>query len=99
MQEWSLTQSEHNHVETLEEANDFNIGPEDDDFFDHNPQVTVYEMHDQAEENLQLYQSEIPPETQEETQAETNETVDRAQENPLHDQSAPVKNPPEETSS
>lgn len=63
MTEWSLSQAERNHVETLEEANDFNINDEEsDDFFQN---LTVYEMHEQAEENLallqQIQETENPP--------------------------------------
>ncbi len=101
MEEWSLTQAEKNHVETIEEANDFSINNDDDDFFTQIPNLTVYEMHDQAEENLQLYNESLPPENEQETQAESNETDDRAQDKtqPLPDQSAPVsKDPPATTS-
>ena len=83
-----MTNAENNHVETLEEANDFNIGEDDDDFFQN---YTVYEMHDQAEQNLQLFQENFPPE-QQETQPESNETELQSESpNPeySHDQSAP----------
>lgn len=63
MTEWSLTQAEANHVETIDEANDFSIHDEEDnDFFN---DLTVYEMHDQAEENLQLYNESLPPKEEE----------------------------------
>ncbi len=95
MEEWSLTQAESNHVETIDEANDFDIFDDDDDFFEKTPNLTVYEMHDQAEENLALYNDSLPEEedeTEQEKEAESNETDDRAQDKnqPLPDQSAPV---------
>jgi len=86
IEEWSLTNAENAHVETLEEANDFNIGDDDDDFFEKH---TVYEMHDQAEENLQLFQQNTPAENKQETQTESNETVVSGENQPSHDQSAP----------
>lgn len=90
MEEWSLTQAERNHVETIEEANDFEIHDEEDsDFFE---KQTVYEMHEMAEENLAIYKQN------QELQAESNETVVPGGDNhnPLHDQSAPDEpNPPE----
>ncbi|AXL14892.1 hypothetical protein [Microviridae sp.] len=52
MAEWSLAQAEANHVETMEEANDFEIYEEEDDFFPQ--QLTVYEMHDDQETRLAL---------------------------------------------
>jgi len=95
MDEWSLTQAELNHVETIEEANDFEIyDEEDNDFFKNQ---TVYEMHDQAEENLALFQPIEEPPNDQESQAESNETVVSGEEKtqPPHDQSAPNEpNPP-----
>ncbi len=82
--EWSLTNAEQNHVETIEEANDFNIPDDDSEDFLQN--VTVYEMHEAAEDNLQLL------EQNQKALAESNETGIGAQDNnnqPLHDQSAP----------
>ena len=95
MDEWSLTQSEANHVETIEEANDFEIYDDsEDDFFAQT--TTVYEMHDQAEENLQLFPPPLP-----EVEAESNETEDPGAEqpNPPHVQSAPVEPDPPRTPS
>ena len=87
MEEWSLSRAEANHVETIEEANDFNLppDPEDEDFF-HG--LTVYEMHEVAEENLALYneqekESQVVPESNE-TDVPGELTTD-----PAHDQSAP----------
>ncbi len=54
MSEWSLYQAEANHVETIEEANDFSIPDDDSEDFLQN--VTVYEMHEMAEDNLILLQ-------------------------------------------
>nr|UXQ88096.1 MAG: hypothetical protein [Microvirus sp.] len=80
--EMSLSLSESNHVETIEEANDFEINDEGDADFLQN--LTVYEMHDQAEENLQL----LPQINQ--LLAESNETgVQGAEPPPQHAQSAP----------
>ena len=41
--ELSLSLEEANHIETIEEANDFNIPDDDSEDFLNN--VTVYEMH------------------------------------------------------
>lgn len=89
MEEWSLRQAEANHVETIEEANDFNIEEDDEDIL--HPQLTVYEMHEAAEDNLAILQRE-----EEEARlwrAESNETAAGAQDQSitenLHDQSAP----------
>ena len=76
IEEFSLSQAEKHHIETLEEANDFNIGDDDDDFFKNQ---TVYEMHDQAEENMALFQQNFPPETDQEEEAESNETEDSSE--------------------
>lgn len=90
IQEWSLSQAEANHVETIDEANDFSIhDEEDEDFFEN---LTVYEMHEATEDRLALMELE--------KQAETNETDDTGAElNPdtTHDQSAPIEDPPAET--
>ncbi len=103
MEEWSLSQAENNHVETIEEANDFNLNDDDDDFFTQIPNLTVYEMHDQAEENLELYNNSLPPEdeTDQETEDESNETDDRAQDTTKlpAQPSAPVTEPASESSS
>nr|UXQ88022.1 MAG: hypothetical protein [Microvirus sp.] len=48
--EWSLTNAEKLHVETIEEANDFEIPDDDSEDFLQN--ITVYEMHEMAEDNL-----------------------------------------------
>ncbi len=94
MEEWSLTQAEANHVETIEEANDFHLPEEDgDDFFE---KATVYEMHDQAEQNLQLFQDE-ELRLQQEAEAESNETETPGDQTPPiteHDQSAPDESKP-----
>ena len=88
MEEWSLRQAEENHVESIEEANDFNIqDEEDEDFFQG---YTVYEMHEIAEDNLAAYQAALP---QDPEVAESSESDDRALATPdnEHDQSAPVE--------
>ncbi len=87
MQAWSLDQAEANHVETIEEANDFNIGEEDEDFFP--PKLTVYEMHENAEDNLKLLEQEalLNPDP-----AESNETGDQGESTQTTlTQSAPVE--------
>ena len=87
VRELSLAASEEAHIETLEEANDFGIedDEEDQDFF-HN--LTVYEMHEAAEDNLALLeQAQLNQEP-----AESNETGDQGEESPTpHAQSAPVE--------
>lgn len=102
MEEWSLVQAESNHVETIEEANDFNLNDDDDDFFTKIPNLTVYEMHDQAEENLELYNNSLPEEAEndQETEDESNETDDRAQDTTKTpaQPSAPVHEPASEPS-
>lgn len=50
-QEWSRTEAENNHVETIEEANDFSIFDEEDEDFFHS--LTPYEMHDVLETETQ----------------------------------------------
>ncbi len=83
--EWSLTNAEQNHVETIEEANDFNIPDDDSEDFLQN--VTVYEMHEMAEDNLRLLEQE------QKALAESNETdILGAEPPPPHDQSAPIEN-------
>ena len=85
--EWSLANAEANHVETIEEANDFDIPDDDSEDFLQN--VTVYEMHEMAEENLRLLQLD---QEQNQALAESNETGTGALDtnpNPEHDQSAP----------
>ncbi len=101
MEEWSLTQAENNHVETIDEASNFEIFDHEEDFFEGIPNLTVYEMHDQAEENLQLYQNSLPPENDQETEDESNETSVQARDDTdtTHDQSAlnatdPPQTPP-----
>lgn len=95
MEEWSISQAEANHVETIEEANDFEIFEEEDDIF--SPELTVYEMHEAAEETLALLEHSQP----EQLQAESNETGDAGAINSQnsHDQSAPLElNSPEDSS-
>lgn len=89
--EWSRTQAEQQHVETIEEANDFFLPEEDnddEDFFSLTP--TVYEMHEIQAEADELVQEAPPSET-----PESNETVDpgapSTPPDPAHDQSAPVE--------
>jgi hypothetical protein len=87
MAEWSLRNAEENHVETIEEANDFEIFDEEEEDFLAN--LTVYEMHDMAEENLQKWKDSLPSEEM----TESNETAVLAREeestgNVSHDQSA-----------
>lgn len=96
MAEWSTTQAEANHVETIEEANDFEIYEEEDDFFQ--PTLTVYEMQEAAEDNLLLLEEE----QRRIAEAESNETGPQGDPtpNPDHAQSAPVEpNSPLETPS
>nr|UXQ88074.1 MAG: hypothetical protein [Microvirus sp.] len=84
--EWSTSQAELNHVETIEEANDFGIeeDAEDQDFF-HN--LTVYEMHEAAEDNLAAHQAEQA----EILLAESNEPGDLASMSPNNTQSAQIE--------
>ena len=93
MTEWSLRQAEANHVETIEEANDFNIDEDDEDII--HPSLTVYEMQEAAEDNLAVYERE-----QKEAEAyekllasESNENANEAREIPenTHAQSALVQ--------
>lgn len=83
IQEWSAQQAEANHVETLEEANDFEIPgfemEEDEDFFQN---LTVYEMHEQMEEIQKQSPPEIDPAN--DVSGRENENLDLS-----HDQSAP----------
>nr|UXQ87936.1 MAG: hypothetical protein [Microvirus sp.] len=80
--EWSLTNAEKHHVETIEEANDFDIPDDDSEDFLQN--ITVYEMHEMAEDNLHL----LPQINQ--ALAESNETgIPGADSQPPHAQSAP----------
>ena len=90
MDEWSLRQAEANHVETLEEANDFNINDEgDEDFLE---PFTVYEMHEIAEDNLAIYNQEQADDPPESVDVESNETSDRARDpQNSHVQSAPIE--------
>lgn len=95
-EEWSRANAEANHVETLEEANDFSIQDEEDDDFFHG--LTPYEMHDLYETEVANGQMEdqegsLEPEAE---SAESNETADQgANSNPdsSHDQSAPDAEP------
>lgn len=69
--DWSQSQAEANHVETFEEANDFEVyDPEDHDFF-HG--MTPYEMHDMPEDtpDSRLDAGQPAPA---EASAESNET-------------------------
>ena len=50
MDSWSINQAEINHVETLEEANDFYI-PEEEDEDIIPSDLTVYELHEIEAEN------------------------------------------------
>lgn len=79
---WSRTNAEDAHVETIEEANNFDINdPDDEDFFP--PDFTPYEL------------LELPPDTEEVEHglAENNETDDAGapptQKDEAHEQSAP----------
>ena len=97
--EWSLANAEKLHVETIEEANDFNIPDDDSEDFLQN--VTVYEMHEMAEENLRQFQKD----QELQALAESNETgVTSAEPTTPHDQSAPNEPnpldpiPPDQTS-
>lgn len=88
IQELRLAEMEAGHVETFEEANDFNIpsADEDADFFE---DLTVYEMHEITPEA-----SELDDEATAMVAAESNETEDGARSEPPfppHDQSAPVE--------
>lgn len=85
MTEWSTSQAEANHVETIEEANDFKIPDDDSEDFLQN--VTVYEMHEMAEDNLVLLQET------EAMVAESNETGVTGEDTIPHDQSAPNEQP------
>ena len=92
MDEWSRDQAEANHVETIEEANDFDIGgeEEDDDFFEG---ITPYEMHEmqidteEAADPVDAAMTGSP--------AENNDSDDRATGTPetSPDPSAPVGKP------
>ena len=90
MAEWSLSQAEANHVETIEEANDFDIQDEEDEDFLQN--FTVYEMHEIAEDNLAIYNQEQADDPPESVDVESNETSDRARDpQNSHVQSAPIE--------
>lgn len=87
IEEWSRTQAENAHVETIEEANDFDINdPDDDDFFP--PDFTPYELHEM--------QIDSTPDDQ--ALAENNETDDPGAppttKDQAHEQSAPVEDSP-----
>ena len=85
LEEFSRMSAERNHVETIEEANDFGdmSQPEDEDFFE---QTTVYEMHEIQAEAVEDTPEEAP-------QIDVAETPDSDVQGdldfPEHDQSAP----------
>lgn len=91
MEEWSRLHAEENHVETIEEANDFGIDEDDEDIL--HPSITVYEMHESAEDNLAVLEREQMEHEEylKSLEAESNETDVRAREIPenTHVQSAP----------
>ena len=63
MDSWSVNQAEVNHVETIEEANDFEIfDPEDDNIFP--GEVTVYEMHEIAADSYTEQRAVAPEQGQ-----------------------------------
>lgn len=84
LEEFSRQSAEQNHVETIEEANDFGdlLQPEDEDFFEAH---TVYEMHE--------IQAENPPTPNEEIAVETPSEPQGDPEPDDHDQSAPAIEP------
>lgn len=96
MQEWSTSQAEANHVESFDEANDFEINdPEDYDFFH---DVTPYEMQDLPEDTqadrLDQDQSQVEKAESNETGPTGADLTSQHQNDDPHDQSAPTGNPP-----
>lgn len=98
MQEWSRAKAEAEHVETFEEANDFEIyDPEDNDFFH---DLTPYEMLDMPEiEEADQGRLEQNQPADPQSAAESNETEPAgAQQKVLketaHDKSAPMGDSP-----
>lgn len=88
MREWSARKAELEHVETFEEANDFEVyDPEDDDFFH---DVTPYELHDMPEipeDHPASFEGDV--ESNENSKASANPPTQQADDSP--DQEAPLE--------
>lgn len=96
-EEWSRTQAEQNHVETIEEANDFSIYDEEDDDFFHS--LTPYEMHDMLETETQAQLRDEETErllSEAEQVGSENTDSDKAGASPTPDQDARQSAPLEE---